>query len=247
MVPAVVPTQSKPVFNTTVRPISAAVPKIMVTRPRHAHSPVTKYKSPIRRHITCSPSPKTSNSPPKVTAIKTPVVSAAQGMKGKWNDDLDAFDSDCDEAPSARAMLMANLSSYDSDKNDMIMSIIDEMSNQVAKSNAVNIVNETVHESLTAELERYKEQIKVFEERQKVDLNDHEKYINSQMREMIVNRNAKFASFENEIHTLKLRLSKNMDKNKYLTTAMDVLKKETKEKEDKYLEEIVDLEKKKIS
>ncbi|GJT46668.1 hypothetical protein Tco_0955383 [Tanacetum coccineum] len=30
-------------------------------------------------------------------------------------DDLDAFDSDCDEAPSARAVLMANLSSYDSD------------------------------------------------------------------------------------------------------------------------------------
>ncbi|GJX00747.1 hypothetical protein Tco_0184660 [Tanacetum coccineum] len=27
--------------------------------------------------------------------------------------DLDAFDSDCDEAPSARAMLMANLSNYD--------------------------------------------------------------------------------------------------------------------------------------
>nr|GEU33219.1 hypothetical protein [Tanacetum cinerariifolium] len=33
MVPAVVLTQSKPVFNTAVRPVSAAVPKIMVTRP----------------------------------------------------------------------------------------------------------------------------------------------------------------------------------------------------------------------
>nr|GFA03955.1 hypothetical protein [Tanacetum cinerariifolium] len=65
------------VFNTAVRPVSAAVPKIMVTRPRHAHSPVTKYKSPIRRHITRSPSLKTSNSPPKVTTVKTPVVSAA--------------------------------------------------------------------------------------------------------------------------------------------------------------------------
>ncbi|GKC96105.1 hypothetical protein Tco_1161547, partial [Tanacetum coccineum] len=30
-------------------------------------------------------------------------------------DDLDAFDSDYDEAPSARAVLMANLSNYDSD------------------------------------------------------------------------------------------------------------------------------------
>nr|GEY72910.1 hypothetical protein [Tanacetum cinerariifolium] len=30
-------------------------------------------------------------------------------------DDLDAFDSDCDDAPSAKAVLMTNLSSYDSD------------------------------------------------------------------------------------------------------------------------------------
>nr|GFB08303.1 hypothetical protein [Tanacetum cinerariifolium] len=29
-------------------------------------------------------------------------------------DDLDAFDSDCDEAPGAKAVLMANLSIYDS-------------------------------------------------------------------------------------------------------------------------------------
>nr|GEW53135.1 hypothetical protein [Tanacetum cinerariifolium] len=41
-------TQSKPVFNTAVRPVSAVVPKIMVTRPRLAYSPVTKSKSPIR-------------------------------------------------------------------------------------------------------------------------------------------------------------------------------------------------------
>ncbi|GJT00181.1 retrovirus-related pol polyprotein from transposon TNT 1-94 [Tanacetum coccineum] len=65
------------------------------------------------------------------------------------------------------------------------------------------------------------------------------------MREMIVNRNAKFAAFENEIHTLKLRLSKNMEENKTLTTTMDVWKKETKYKEDKYIEEIVDLKKQK--
>nr|GFC47837.1 hypothetical protein [Tanacetum cinerariifolium] len=83
MAPTAVLTQSKPVFNTVVRPVSVDVPKIMVTRPRLAHSLVTKSKSPIRRHITRSPSPKTSNSPPRVTAIKAPVVTAAQGMKGK--------------------------------------------------------------------------------------------------------------------------------------------------------------------
>nr|GEU97279.1 ribonuclease H-like domain-containing protein [Tanacetum cinerariifolium] len=69
---------------TAVRPVSAVVPKINVTRPRHAHSLNTKSKSPIRRHITRSPFPKTSNSPPKVTAAQAPVVSAAKGKKGKW-------------------------------------------------------------------------------------------------------------------------------------------------------------------
>nr|GEZ18641.1 hypothetical protein [Tanacetum cinerariifolium] len=62
-------TQSKPVSITGVRPVSAVVPKIMVTRPRLAHPIVTKSKSPIRRHITRTQSPKTSNLPPRVTAV----------------------------------------------------------------------------------------------------------------------------------------------------------------------------------
>nr|GEW51099.1 hypothetical protein [Tanacetum cinerariifolium] len=62
-------TQSKPVSITAVRPVSVAVPKIMVTRPRVAHPIATKSKSPIKRHITRSQSPKTSNSPPRVTVV----------------------------------------------------------------------------------------------------------------------------------------------------------------------------------
>nr|GEZ89773.1 hypothetical protein [Tanacetum cinerariifolium] len=84
MVPTTVLTQSKPVSITVVRQVSAVVPKIMVTQPRHAHSIVRKSKSPIRRHITRSPSPKTSNSPLRVTAAKAPMVSAAKGKNGKW-------------------------------------------------------------------------------------------------------------------------------------------------------------------
>ncbi|GKE03231.1 hypothetical protein Tco_1395249 [Tanacetum coccineum] len=110
--------------------------------------------------------------------------------------DLDAFDSDCDEAPSARAVLMANLFSYD---YDVILEVP---------------ISDTFQDNFVL---------------------DH----------CVQKINAKFVAFENEIHTLKLRLSKNMENNKTLTTTMDVLKKETKEKEDKYIEEIVDLEKKK--
>nr|GEY43102.1 hypothetical protein [Tanacetum cinerariifolium] len=84
MVPTAVLTQSKPIPITAVRPVSAAVPKSKVTRPRHVTPFVTNSKSPIRRYITRSPSPKTNNSPPRVTAVKAPVVNAAQGLQGKW-------------------------------------------------------------------------------------------------------------------------------------------------------------------
>nr|GFB34715.1 ribonuclease H-like domain-containing protein [Tanacetum cinerariifolium] len=83
------------------QPVSAAVPKLNVTRPRLAHPTFTKSKSPIRRHITRSPSPKTSNSSPRVTVAQAPVVSAAQGMQGKWGNpqyalkDKGVIDSGC--------------------------------------------------------------------------------------------------------------------------------------------------------
>nr|GEU46051.1 hypothetical protein [Tanacetum cinerariifolium] len=66
-------TRSKPVSITAVRPVSAALSKIMLTRPRHAHSIDTKFKSPIRRYITHRKSPKTSSSPLRVTAAHVPV------------------------------------------------------------------------------------------------------------------------------------------------------------------------------
>ncbi|GKA00543.1 hypothetical protein Tco_0673093 [Tanacetum coccineum] len=92
----------------------------------------------------------------------------------------------------------------------LLISIIEEMSSQVAKCNKVQQENIVVNETLTAELERYKEQVKLLEQRQKFDLNDKERYIDVQLRHVIVDRNAK-----------------------------------SKQKEDKYLDEIVDLQKKK--
>nr|GEY59142.1 putative ribonuclease H-like domain-containing protein [Tanacetum cinerariifolium] len=79
-------TQSKPVSITAVRPASVVVPKIKATRPRHAKPIVTQTNSPIRRHITRSPSPMTSNSPPRVTAANAPVVNAAQGNMSYLSD-----------------------------------------------------------------------------------------------------------------------------------------------------------------
>nr|GEV91713.1 retrovirus-related Pol polyprotein from transposon TNT 1-94 [Tanacetum cinerariifolium] len=84
MVPAVVVTQSKPVSITAARPVSTVVPKIKVIRPRHVQPIITKTKSPTKRHINCSPSPKASNSPPEVTVVKALMVNASKGKQGKW-------------------------------------------------------------------------------------------------------------------------------------------------------------------
>nr|GEV60197.1 hypothetical protein [Tanacetum cinerariifolium] len=50
--------------------------------------------------------------------------------------------------------------------------------------------NKIVNESLTTELERYKERVKTFEQRFNIDLSSRENFIDSQMDEMIWNRNA---------------------------------------------------------
>nr|GEX45660.1 ribonuclease H-like domain-containing protein [Tanacetum cinerariifolium] len=83
MVHAVVLTQSKPVSITAVRPVRAAVPKSKVTQPRHATPIVTKTNSPIRRHLTRSPSLKTNNSSPKVTAVKASMGNPQHVLKDK--------------------------------------------------------------------------------------------------------------------------------------------------------------------
>nr|GEU88551.1 ribonuclease H-like domain-containing protein [Tanacetum cinerariifolium] len=55
-----------------------------VTRPTQYKPIVTKPNSPTIMHINRSPSPKGSNSPPRVTVVKAPLVNAAKGMQGKW-------------------------------------------------------------------------------------------------------------------------------------------------------------------
>nr|GEY48473.1 hypothetical protein [Tanacetum cinerariifolium] len=64
-------------------------------------------------------------------------------------DDLDAYDSDCDKINSAKIALMANLSHYGFD------SLAED--------------NKSVNETLIAELERYKDQVRILKEGNNVD------------------------------------------------------------------------------
>ncbi|GKC86950.1 retrovirus-related pol polyprotein from transposon TNT 1-94 [Tanacetum coccineum] len=149
----------------------------------------------------------------------------------------DAYDSDCDDISSAKVVLMANLSSYDL---DVLSEMSEQMSNHVTNWDKVNQETKTVNESLTAELERYKERVKTFEQRLNVDLNSREKFIDSQMDDMIRNRNA----LKQEIDSLKQTLSKQVKEKESLLQTFTVFKKESKEKENKYMDKEIDLEKK---
>nr|GEZ79595.1 hypothetical protein [Tanacetum cinerariifolium] len=101
IIPAAVLTKSKLVSVTAARPVSAVVPKIMATKPRHTHSLHTNPNSIIRRHKTRSKFSKTSNSSPKVTVANAKIVSAAKGKKGQWGNlqidlqDKGVIDSGC--------------------------------------------------------------------------------------------------------------------------------------------------------
>ncbi|GJX66482.1 hypothetical protein Tco_0300825 [Tanacetum coccineum] len=88
-----------------------------------------------------------------------------------------------------------------------------------------------VNESLTAELERYKERVTIFKQRQNVDLNKCEKLIDSQMDDLIRNRNAKLAAFQQEIDTIKETLSNHVKEKESLSKTLTVFKTKSKEKD----------------
>nr|GEV80326.1 hypothetical protein [Tanacetum cinerariifolium] len=79
-------------------------------------------------------------------------------------DDLDAYDSDCDEINTAKIAIVANLLHYGSDnlaenstlpalQDDLILSMIEQLKTQVVNCTKINQDNKQVNELLTAELE----------------------------------------------------------------------------------------------
>ncbi|GKA83335.1 retrovirus-related pol polyprotein from transposon TNT 1-94 [Tanacetum coccineum] len=126
-------------------------------------------------------------------------------------DDLDAYDFDCDDISSAKAVLMANISICDSN-------VLSEANNE----------SKIVNESLTAELERYKEQFKILEQRFNVYLSGREKFIDSLMDEMIRMKNTKFVAFKTEINTLKQALSKHAKEKESLLATLNAMHMLTK-------------------
>ncbi|GJY82771.1 retrovirus-related pol polyprotein from transposon TNT 1-94 [Tanacetum coccineum] len=161
--------------------------------------------------------------------------------------DLDAYDSDCDELNTAKIALMVNLSHYGSDalaevhnhdnvnnnmlnqamqampsskqsnvvnhsetkitsdsniipysqyviesqqaavqnsnsstqQDALILSVIKQLKTQVVNYTKINLDNKSVNDTLTAELERYQERVKVLKEGQNVDLRSNDTILDS--------------------------------------------------------------------
>nr|GEY65893.1 retrovirus-related Pol polyprotein from transposon TNT 1-94 [Tanacetum cinerariifolium] len=74
---------AQPITRNHALMVSADVPQIKVTRPKQVQPIITKPKSLIRRHITHCPSPKASNSPLRVPAVKDPVGNPQHALKDK--------------------------------------------------------------------------------------------------------------------------------------------------------------------
>nr|GEW63263.1 hypothetical protein [Tanacetum cinerariifolium] len=122
------------------------------------------------------------------------------------------------------------------------MSMFEQISDHAISWDSTNKENKLVNESLTAELDRYRERVKILEQRNNVDLSTRERFIDSQMDDLIRNRNAKVAAFEIEIDTLKLKLSKTIIEKESLLSTVKSCKAEVKQKEDKPIDTEIDFD-----
>ncbi|GKC47741.1 retrovirus-related pol polyprotein from transposon TNT 1-94 [Tanacetum coccineum] len=180
-------------------------------------------------------------------------------------DQCDAFDSDVDEALMDRPVHdhmdeyhevheMQNdvQHNYVVDSNAEYTSVVNYSYNQYLEDNEnmgeqsrleisqtkgvqsrlANKPDMVVNHSVTSELVRYKELVGEFEKRAKFELTDRERKIDEQMRIIISERNRKETSLKSELHSAQILLSSTVDHYK-----------DFKQKEDKFLEEFLDLKK----
>ncbi|GJX56158.1 hypothetical protein Tco_0286055 [Tanacetum coccineum] len=212
--------------------------------------------------------------------------------------DLDAYDSDCDELNTAKVALMANLSHYGSyaltkvhnhdnvnndmtnqvvqampsfeqsnvmnyseteitndnniipyyqyliesqqvavqnsnssaQQDDLILSVIEQLKTQLVHCTNTNLENKSVNDTLTAELERYKEQVKVLKEGQNSDLKSQDNVSDSCAQSV-------------EIDHLKRTLSEHLKEKESLLQTVTLLKNDFKKEESRNLDREIALEK----
>nr|GEX51399.1 hypothetical protein [Tanacetum cinerariifolium] len=174
-------------------------------------------------------------------------------------DDLDAYDSDCDEINSAKIALMANLSHYGFDdlaevhnQDNVTHNVTNQAVHAMLLSEQSNIVNQSETEitsdsniipysqyltvprliwttkmsmSLIAELERYKDQVRILKEENNVD------------------KGSDSCAQSVEIDNLKQALSEHLKENESLKQTVTLLKNDFQKKESRNIDRELALEK----
>ncbi|GKF74284.1 hypothetical protein Tco_0220616 [Tanacetum coccineum] len=92
-----------------------------------------------------------------------------------------------------------------------------------------------------SELAIYKEQVELYEIRARFELTEREQNIDEQLRRVICDRNIKEKNLKKELHSVKLQLASTIQHNKLMVDEVTSLKKNFNQKENKYLEEFLDL------
>nr|GEX03981.1 hypothetical protein [Tanacetum cinerariifolium] len=126
-------------------------------------------------------------------------------------------------------VVQSNVSSI---PNDAYMMILNDMHEQPTQHVSVTTQNNVVDKSLTAELATYKEQVELYERRARFKLTEREQKIDEQLRIVITDRNIKEENLKKELHSVH---------NKSMVEEVTSLKKDFKQKENKYLKEFLDM------
>ncbi|GJR46003.1 hypothetical protein Tco_1314106 [Tanacetum coccineum] len=178
-------------------------------------------------------------------------------------DDLDAYDSDCDDISSAKAVLMSNLSNYSSDvlsevpNFEIYQNEMDNQSVQAMQHFEQTPVNDYLDNEITSDsnIISYSQYLQETQQAAVEDTNSfvqqdsmilsvieqiRKKLIDSQMDDMIWDRLA----LKQQIDSLEQDLSNQIKEMKSLLQTFNVFKMESKEKESKYIDNKIDLEKK---
>nr|GEU61828.1 hypothetical protein [Tanacetum cinerariifolium] len=177
--------------------------------------------------------------------------------------DLDAYDSDCDEINSTKVALMVNISHYGSNdlaeseteitsdsniipyskyvsesqhayvqnlnffaqQDELILSVIAQLKTQVVNYTKINMDNKSVNETLTDELERYKDQVRILKEGNNVDK------ISDSCAQSV------------EIDNLKQTLSEHLKEKESLKQTATILKNDFQKEESRNIDRELALEK----
>nr|GEX11965.1 hypothetical protein CTI12_AA065210 [Tanacetum cinerariifolium] len=176
-------------------------------------------------------------------------------------DDLDAYDSDCDKINTTKVALVANLSHYglddlaevhnhDNMNHNLINQVVQAMllseqsnivnqsetkitsdSNIIPYSQYINLDNKSVNDTLTAELERYKDHVRILKEGHNIDLKTKDIVLDSCAQSV-------------EIDNLKQSLLEHLKEKESLMQTVTLLKNDFQKEESRNIDREIALEKK---